>query len=358
MAAREDGTNVPHEKLSGEIVVQQPGYAYIYFSNDNGQPLEVFFDDFTVTHVHSAIVQADDYYPFGMTFNVSEREGSLSNKYLFNGKEREEITGWDDFGARMYMADIGRWGVLDPSIEKYESISPYTYAFNIPIRFIDIQGKDPGDVVVIFAGGDLLSNRGLGSTGAIVNRLQDQFFNERGGAIRNFHSEYWSSRTWTGYYGPVMGISNTLTEGQLDKATQEAYDYILENYAEGGRVVLYGYSYGGVLASHLEKRLAEDKIKVNLLVTVDAAAGPQSDQLEQVVSNNTEENLNIYQTTPSSIGSKDDKNTREDGSEHKISNKIRVTYVDENGKKKKMTHSTIDEQTADEVIQSILERLK
>src|SRR5690606_28460426 len=45
MAAREDGTNIPHEKLGGEIVVQQPGYAYIYFSNDNGQPLEVFFDD-------------------------------------------------------------------------------------------------------------------------------------------------------------------------------------------------------------------------------------------------------------------------------------------------------------------------
>ena len=29
MAAKEDGTNVPHEKLSGEIVVQQPGYVYI-----------------------------------------------------------------------------------------------------------------------------------------------------------------------------------------------------------------------------------------------------------------------------------------------------------------------------------------
>src|SRR5690606_12894701 len=84
-AAMENGTNVPHEKLSGEIVVQQPGYAYIYLSNDNDQPLEVFFDDFTVEHVHSAIVQADDYYPFGMTFNSYKRGNSVGNKFKFNG---------------------------------------------------------------------------------------------------------------------------------------------------------------------------------------------------------------------------------------------------------------------------------
>src|SRR5690606_11348290 len=116
MAAREDGTNVPHEKLSGEIVVQQPGYAYIYFSNDNGQPLEVFFDDFTVEHVHSAIVQVDDYYPFGMTFNEYRREDGMMNRYLYNGKEFQNELGldWYDYGARMYDPAVGRWFVVDP----------------------------------------------------------------------------------------------------------------------------------------------------------------------------------------------------------------------------------------------------
>src|SRR5690554_7895404 len=94
----EDGTNVPHEKLSGEIVVRQPGYAYIYFSNDNGQPLEVFFDDFTVEHVHSAIVQADDYYPFGMTFNEYRRENSMMNRFLYNGGSEWQ----DNFGLNWY----------------------------------------------------------------------------------------------------------------------------------------------------------------------------------------------------------------------------------------------------------------
>jgi len=137
-----DGTNIPHEKLSGEIVVQQPGYAYIYFSNDNGQPLEVFFDDFTVEHAHSAIVQADDYYPFGLTFNEYRRENGLPNRFLYNGKERQDNLdlGWYDYGARMYMPDIGRWTAADPAADVAPSHTPFRYAFNNPLIFIDPDG--------------------------------------------------------------------------------------------------------------------------------------------------------------------------------------------------------------------------
>ena len=43
----------------------EPGFVYIYLSNDSQVPKEVYFDQFNVEHAHSAIVQSDDYYPFG-----------------------------------------------------------------------------------------------------------------------------------------------------------------------------------------------------------------------------------------------------------------------------------------------------
>jgi len=146
--ALETGGGIPHKLLQLQQVVAKPGYAYIYLSNENDKLVDVYFDDLKITHSHGPVVQSDDYYPFGLAFNSYSFKNSAANNYLYNGKELQgELNlGWMDYGARMYMPELGRWGVVDLLADMYDDLSPYHYALNNPVNFLDPNGMNSESV--------------------------------------------------------------------------------------------------------------------------------------------------------------------------------------------------------------------
>lgn len=80
----------------------------------------------------------------------------MANRYLYNGKELQDDLdlGWMDYGARMYMPELGRFTTIDPWTEKYMNQGSYNYAFNNPIRFTDFMGMGPEDEVLKVASTD------------------------------------------------------------------------------------------------------------------------------------------------------------------------------------------------------------
>ena len=105
------------------------------------------------------IVNAQDYYPFGLEQLGEQIEGNpiagrtyknpaFNNQYRFgfNGKEKDEhlhndITNYD-YGARIYNPGIARFLSVDPLTKEFASLTPYQFASNTPIWGIDLDGEE------------------------------------------------------------------------------------------------------------------------------------------------------------------------------------------------------------------------
>jgi len=124
------------------------GYQLEYTLKDHLGNARITFADVNVNgsiNAANEILQEETYYPFGLQQSgLNTSIAGVENKYQYNGKEFNDDLGinMSDYGARWYMADLGRWGVNDPLAEKYLDMSAYNYVANNPLKYIDPDGMD------------------------------------------------------------------------------------------------------------------------------------------------------------------------------------------------------------------------
>jgi RHS repeat-associated protein len=88
------------------------------------------------------LIQDNHYFPFGMLMSDISSSPSSNNRFRYNGKEYQNDLGleWYDYGARFYDPELGRWHSPDPLAEVNRRWSPYRYAYDNPMKFIDPDG--------------------------------------------------------------------------------------------------------------------------------------------------------------------------------------------------------------------------
>ncbi|MGC4040310.1 MAG: DUF6443 domain-containing protein [Flavobacterium sp.] len=134
-------------------------YNYIYTYKDHLGNVRLAYTKDPTKGI-TKILEESNYYPYGLqhaNYNWSkqyyeevtsgqieiELVPALPYKYKYNGKEWQDELGLGvyDYGARNYEPAIGRWMNIDPLAEMSRRYTPYAYALDNPVYFIDPDGR-------------------------------------------------------------------------------------------------------------------------------------------------------------------------------------------------------------------------
>ena len=175
----------------------------------------------------------EDRKAFGMGIKNREYVAFKNFRYSFNGKEKtDEVSGsgnnLDFSGRSIYDTRLSRFTSVDTRFRDYPALSPYSFAANNPIIYIDQDGEGPFPVIVFgvkalsFIKTLTMANT-VTSTGGIQGGVGVTFAGSAGVAIDKYNNVLLFTQTSKGVQS-AMGLSivssTTYSNSSIDNVTQ------------------------------------------------------------------------------------------------------------------------------------------
>jgi RHS repeat-associated protein len=212
------------------------------------------------------------------TGDATESMSGFKYRFGFNGQEKDnEVMGegnFQDYGFRMYNSRLGRFISVDPLLKDYPFYTPYQFAGNMPIKFIDLDGLEPAEykmgakhLVIInlgYAGepskGKTQSKNGKGDENGGLSSYFDVLSRRPDVQVVIFNSSF-----------------GDVTERDI-VATIKNFETGVGNQS-GSTISLVGHSLG---ADQFMETLEENNVSADMLVSLDLSGGILTNDNETV----------------------------------------------------------------------------
>jgi RHS repeat-associated protein len=276
-------------------------------SNHLGNVLAVITDNIHMAgdSAWTTVSSTTDYYPFGLDMEGrSWRDTTvLATRYGFNGKEKDASVEWGsttyDYGFRIYNPTIAKFLSVDPLTKSYPWYTPYQFAGNNPIQFIDLDGLEPACpehgkknlLIVVQGWGQVNPND---NETQVINAGSKHKHMKRDDDLGQIELNL------TKKFNTLQAVTfaSSASSNTIDDIAQTIKDFVTQN--PDSKIITVGHSLGG---ENLIKMLNQfTEIKVDLLITLDPR-GTSSfrSSTENKINGNVKNVINYWQYMTSGI---------------------------------------------------------